>query len=224
LFHRISITGNLQMPPLAREVNDRAAITAIAAWINSLPRNGASLPTNWSHQDIGSVGFKGDASFLNGHFNLIASGADIWDNSDAFHFASTPLDGDGQIIARLTSMQFTDPWAKAGVMFREDFSPGSKHAFMAVTAGGGSAFQWRTAENNSSGNTDGPACQIPYWVKLVRSGDTFTGYVSADGENWRRMDSVTIPMDKTIHVGLVLSAHNNSELNSSLFDNVSLTP
>ena len=119
-------------------------------------------------------------------------------------------------------MQFTDPWAKAGVMFRESLSPGSKHALMIVTAGGFSSFQWRNAENNPSGNTDGPACQIPYWVKLVRSGDTFTGYISADGENWQRVDSVTIPMNKTIYVGLALTAHNNSALNSSLFDNVSV--
>ena len=224
LFHRISITGNLQMPPLARNVNDRAAITEIAAWINSLPRAESSLPANWFHADIGSVGEKGDASFLNGHFNLIASGADIWENADSFHFAYTPLDGDGQIIARVTSMQFTDPWAKAGVMFRENLSPGSKHAMIVITAGGFSSFQWRAAENNPSGNTDGPACQIPYWVKLVRSGDTFTGYVSADGQNWRRVDSVTIPMEKKIYVGLALSAHNNSALNSSLFDNVSVSP
>jgi uncharacterized repeat protein (TIGR03806 family) len=223
LFHRISITGNLQMPPLARNLNDRAAITAIAAWINSMPYNESSLPANWSHQDIGIVGFNGEASFLNGHFNLIASGADIWDNADAFHFACTPLVGDGQIVARVTSMQFTDPWAKAGVMFRESFSPGSIHALMAVTAGGGSAFQWRPASDAASRNTDGPSTKIPYWMKLVRSGDTFTGYVSADGENWRRVDSVTIPMEKKIYVGLALSAHNNSALNSSLFDNVQVS-
>jgi uncharacterized repeat protein (TIGR03806 family) len=223
LFHRISITGNLQMPPLARNINDRAAITMIAAWINSLPHDESSLPPNWSHRDIGSVGFPGEASFLNGHFNLIASGDDIWENADGFHFAYTPLAGDGQIVAHVTSMQFTDPWAKAGVMFRENLSPGSKHAMIVVTAGGFSSFQWRAAENNSSGNTDGPACQIPYWVKLVRSGDTFTGYVSADGENWQRVDSVTIPMNKTIYVGLALSAHNNSALNSALFDNVEVS-
>jgi uncharacterized repeat protein (TIGR03806 family) len=224
LFHRVSITGNLQMPPLARNLTDRNAVTVIAAWINSLPRNESSLPANWSHQDIGIVGFNGEASFLNGYFNLIASGADIWENSDAFHFACTPFTGDGQIIARVTSMQFTDPWAKAGVMFRESFSPGSRHALMTVTAGGGSAFQWRPEPDKISRNTDGPSCQIPYWVKLVRSGDTFTGYLSADGNDWKRVDSVTIPMNKTIYVGLALSAHNNSALNSSLFDNVIVSP
>jgi uncharacterized repeat protein (TIGR03806 family) len=223
LFHRISIVGDLQMPPLARNVNDSAAIATIATWINSLPPNKSSLPPNWAHADIGDVGLKGDASFLDGHFNVIASGTDIWDTNDSFHFAYKPMDGDGQIVARVTSMQFTDPWAKAGVMFRENLSPGSKHAMMVVTAGGFSAYQWRPTPDAASRNTDGPSTKLPQWVKLVRAGDTFTGYISADGENWQRVDSIAVPMAQKIYVGLVVSAHNNAALNSTLFDNVEVS-
>jgi hypothetical protein len=31
-------------------------------------------------------------------------------------------------------------------------------------------------------------------------------------------------MNKTVYVGLALTAHNNSELNSALFDHVTITP
>src|SRR5208282_9146 len=106
-----------------------------------------------------------DASFLNGRFNVIASGSDIWESADAFHYAYTPLAGDGEITARIVSMQFTDPWAKVGVMFRESLAPGSKHALMAVTAGAGSAFQWRPTAGHASRNTDGPTTTVPFWVK-----------------------------------------------------------
>ena len=224
LFHRISITGNSQMPPLARNLNDAGAISTITRWIESLPAISAALPPNWSHRDIGAVGLAGDASYLNGQFNLIASGTDIWDNADGFQFASTPLDGDGQIVARVFSMQYTDPWDKAGVMFRENFSPGSKYALMSLTGSGGSAFQCRPEPDKSSRNTDGPATKTPQWVKLVRAGDTFTGYVSTDGQNWQRVDSVTLPMAKKIYAGLAVTAHNNSALNSTLFDNVDVSP
>jgi uncharacterized repeat protein (TIGR03806 family) len=224
LFRRVIITGQNQMPPLAKNVVDTNAVAAIGKWILSLHNTVASLPKNWRDADIGNVSSAGEASSLNGLFNLIASGDDIWDAADSFHFAGKPLTGDGQVVARVTSMQFTDPWAKAGVMFRENFSPGARHALMVVTAGGGSAFQRRETADKISGNTDGPATKIPYWVKLVRAGDTFTGYVSADGKIWQRTDSVTIPMGKTIYAGLALTAHNNSALNSSLFDNVSVTP
>jgi uncharacterized repeat protein (TIGR03806 family) len=223
LLRRISILGNLQMPPLARNVNDTNAISTIARWIESLPAISASLPKNWSHADIGNVGLPGDASYLDGRFNLIASGTDIWETNDEFQFACTPMDGDGQIVARVTTMQFTDPWAKAGVMFRENLSPSSKHAMIVVTAGGFSSYQWRPEPDKLSRNTDGPSTKLPQWVKLVRTGDTFTGYISADGKIWQRIDSIAVPMAKKIYVGLAVTAHNNAALNSVLFDNVEVS-
>ncbi|HEX3890130.1 MAG TPA: PQQ-dependent sugar dehydrogenase [Verrucomicrobiae bacterium] len=222
LFHRINIVGDLQMPPIARNVTDRAAVATIAAWINSLPHTDSSLPENWSHVDIGNVGVKGDASFVGDKFNVVASGSDIWENADSFHFASTTLEGDGQIVAHVASMQYTDPWAKGGVMFREDDSAGSKYVFMALTAQNGSIYQWRPAANLGSHNTDGESAIIPKWVRLTRAGDFFTGEISVDGVNWERVDRISVPMNKKISVGLAVCAHNNIELNSTLFDNVSV--
>jgi regulation of enolase protein 1 (concanavalin A-like superfamily) len=203
---------------------DQQAVSTIAGWINSLSPLAPSLPPGWTHVDIGTVGLAGDASFLYDRFNLIASGTDIWDTADGLHFAGLRLTGDGEISARVVSMQYTDPWAKAGVMFRENFSPGSKHAMVAVTAGGGSAYQWRPVADKSSRNTDGPSANVPYWVRMVRAGDTFTGYVSTDGHDWKPVDSIAVPMSRTIYVGLALTAHNNSALNSALFDHVTVTP
>jgi hypothetical protein len=38
------------------------------------------------------------------------------------------------------------------------------------------------------------------------------------------VDRITIPMGRTVYVGLALTAHNNSALNSALFDHVTVTP
>jgi uncharacterized repeat protein (TIGR03806 family) len=222
LLHRISYTGDLQMPPLARNVNDTNAIDTITQWINSLPRNAATLPKGWGHRDVGPVGIKGDASFLNNQYNLIASGTDIWQTVDGFHYAYTTEKGDAQIVARVISMQFTDPWAKAGVMFRQDMSPGSKHVMMVITAGGFSSYQWRPTPGQWTHNTDGPTTTTPYWVKLVRHGNVFTGYISPDGSDWKRIDNITVPLPNKLYVGLVVSSHDNTSLNSVMFDNVSL--
>lgn len=223
MVQRISMVGPLQMPPLARNVDDTNAIQTITQWIDSLPHNVATLPENWSHQDIGDVGVKGDASFLNGQYNVTASGTDIWFNVDGFHMAYTPIEGDAQIIARVRSMQYTDPWAKAGVMFREDLSPGSKHVMMVITAGGFSSYQWRVKSGQNMHNTDGPTTTTPYWVKLVRQGDLFIGYISPDGTNWTHIDSISVPMNQKLYVGLAVSSHVNTELNSVMFDNVTIS-
>ncbi len=224
LLHRISITGEGQMPPLARNLVDDKAVAVIAQWIASLRTTTAKLPKNWTDADIGNVGASGEASYLNGLFNVIGSGNDIWDVADALNFASRSLTGDGQIVAHIRSLQYTDPWAKAGVMFRENSSSGAKYAMMAITAHNSSVYQWRPVANQGSHNTDGASAIIASWVRLTRAGDTFTGEISVDGKIWQQVDRITVPMNKTVSVGLALSAHNNSELNSSLFDNVTIKP
>jgi uncharacterized repeat protein (TIGR03806 family) len=223
LFQRLNLTGENQMPPLARNLVDDKAVSVLAQWIRSLRAVAATLPKNWADADIGNVGVAGEASYLNGLFNVIASGDDIWDIADSLHFASRTLTGDGRIVAHISSLQYTDPWAKAGVMFRENSSPGSKYAMMAVTAHNSSVYQWRPAANQSTHNTDGASEKIAGWVRLTRVGDTFTGEISVDGKNWDQVDRIAVPMNKTVSVGLALSAHNNSALNSTLFDNVSVS-
>jgi len=224
LFHRVSLVGENQMPPLAKNVVDEKAVSVIAQWISSLRMVAATLPKSWGDTDIGNVGVSGDASYLNGLFNLIASGNDIWDVADSGHLASRPLTGDGQIVAHISSLQYTDPWAKAGVIFRENTSPGSKYVIMAITAHNTSVYQWRPVPDQGSHNTDGASAIIASWVRLTRAGDTFTGDISVDGKNWQTVDHITVPMNKAVAVGLALSAHNNSVLNSTLFDHVTVTP
>jgi len=224
LFQRVSIVGENQMPPLGKNVVDDQAVAVIGKWITSLHAAELSLPRGWSDTDIGNVGVTGDASYLNGGFNLLASGGDIWESADAFHFARRPLAGDGSITARVVSVQYTDPWAKAGVMLRENDSAGAKYVFMGFTGQGGSVLQSRAAADSASDSTDGPEAKLPHWFKLTRRGNLFNGYVSADGTNWLAAGSVTNTLNKNLAIGLALTAHNNSQLNSTLFDHVSVKP
>jgi uncharacterized repeat protein (TIGR03806 family) len=224
LFHRISIVGENQMPPLAKNVVDTNAVAVFAKWISSLPVRAPVLPRGWQDADIGDVGQPGESSFLNGRFNLLASGGDIWGYADAFHFVYRPLNGDGQIIAHVASMQYTDPWAKAGVMIRENISADAKDILMALSGQGGSTLQWRPVTGDrTSGSVDGPPARLPYWVKLTRVGNIFTGYVSADGINWQTVGTATVPMNKNLLIGLAVTSHNNSVLNSTLFEHVSFS-
>ena len=77
------------------------------------------MPAPWATQDVGNPLVAGDASYAAGSFTLSGAGVDIWDVADQFRFVYQPLDGDGEIVARVESLQATDVWAKAGVMMRE---------------------------------------------------------------------------------------------------------
>jgi predicted phage tail protein len=60
----------------------------------------------------------------------------------------------------------------------------------------------------------------PYWVRLVRNGNTFTGYRSPNGTTWTQQGTTTISMGSTVYVGLALTSHNSASLCASVFDNV----
>jgi uncharacterized repeat protein (TIGR03806 family) len=222
LFHRVSITGENQMPPIARNLVDTQAVAVVGQWILALHARPPELPKGWSSRDIGGVGVSGEADYLNGRFNLLASGNDIWEAADSFHFASRPLAGNGSVVARVVSVQYTDPWAKAGVMLRESEAPGAKYVFLGLTGQGGSVLQSRSATDGPSASADGPEAKLPHWLKLTRNGSVFNGYVSADGTNWLAAGSVTNSLSKKLSGGLALTAHNNNVLNSTLFESVTV--
>lgn len=188
--------------------------------VNVYPSQG--LPSPWLTQNVGGVGVAGDATYAGGTFTVRGSGADIWGTADAFRYVYRTLNGDGEIIARVASVQNTDGWAKSGVMIRETLAANARHASMFLTPGNGLAFQQRTAVGGASTHTAGGAATAPYWVRMVRSGSTFTAYKSTNGTTWISVGSTTITMASSVYVGLAVTSHNNSVLCTSTLDNVSV--
>lgn len=182
----------------------------------------AVLPAPWVTADIGAVAAAGSASASGGVFTVRGSGADIWNGADEFRFVHRTLSGDGQITARVTGITNTDLWAKAGVMIRDTVSPSSPHAMVVLTPGNGAAFQYRTAAGSVSTHIAGGAAAAPLWVRVVRSGNTLSGYRSADGVTWTALGSATIPMGAQVQVGLAVTAHNDGAINTAMFDNLSV--
>jgi regulation of enolase protein 1 (concanavalin A-like superfamily) len=188
---------------------------------NSVPTNTVgNLVAPWVSKDVGPVGSAGTGTLSNGTFVVTGSGADIWGTSDAFQFVYQPWTGDGEIVAKVNSVEKTDPWAKAGVMFRSDLTATSAHAMTVISAGAGAAFQRRTVTGGGSTHTGGPYVTAPYWVRMVRAGNVFTSYVSTDGSTWTQVGSDTITMGNTCYVGLVACAHNNSASSAATMSNV----
>src|SRR5262249_13369658 len=134
--------------------------------------------------DIGAVGLSGEAVYAtNGTFTVTASGADIWDTADQFHYVYRPWKGDGAIIVEITQLQPTDGFAKAGLMFRETLDPGSANAMQFLAPSAGAGFQSRTVSADVTTYMSESPAVAPYWLKLERIGNTFQGYTSADGTN-----------------------------------------
>ena len=182
--------------------------------------SGGALPAPWLNQDVGAVGAAGSAVFVSGAFTVDASGADIWGTADEFHYVYQPLTGDGEIVVRVASLTNTDPWAKAGVMIRETLAADSAHASVFISPGNGAAFQRRTLTAGTSVTTAGGAVSAPYYVRLVRRGNTFYSFISSDGQNWTAIGSDTVVMGATVQIGMAVTSHNDGVLTAGTFDGV----
>jgi hypothetical protein len=160
-----------------------------------------------------------------GTFTMAASGADIWDNADEFHYAYKMLSGQGSIVAMVQSVENNDSWAKAGVMIRETLDPDSAHTMVVVTPAEGVSFQRRAETAGISTHETTGGITAPYWVKIERDlSGNFTGYRSADGSSWERQGlSEYIQMGANVYIGLAVTAHNASATCEAVFTNVTTT-
>jgi hypothetical protein len=185
---------------------------------------------DWTREDVNSLTlwFRGMppiyGSFVAGPptWTLTARGTDIWDEADEFFFAYKQLSGEGSITARVDSITDTDAWAKPGVMIRESLEPGSVHAMIVVTPGSGVSFQRRITGGAGSDETTEPGIIAPQWVRLTRSGNTFTADYSATGtaNSWTTLGSIDIAMLPDTYIGLCLTSHNVNATCTAEFSNV----
>ncbi len=184
----------------------------------------AAIPLSWAAADVGTAASTpGAFSQVDGKFVVAGSGIDIWNREDGFRFVHLPVNGDCALTARVIALEDTSPYAKAGVMFREGLSTGAAHVMVDVTPSRGVEFIFRAGTDGITFATPQTGPKAPYWIRIERKANVFTGYSSPDGIKWTQTGTpeiVAIP--STAYVGLVTCSHNNGMLCTASFDNVSL--
>jgi ABC-type transport system involved in multi-copper enzyme maturation permease subunit len=136
--------------------------------------------------------------------------------TDSFYFVHQALAGNGSITVRVTALtgripDFSGgggtgggtrmrsglvPWAKAGIIIKASTRQGSAYAAMMITGGHGVRMQYDYTGDVAASPLPGNAASVsaagPRWLRLTRSGDTITGYDSADGTHWAKVAAVTL--------------------------------
>jgi regulation of enolase protein 1 (concanavalin A-like superfamily) len=181
------------------------------------------LPVSWLDQDVGAVGLTGSAGFANGTFTVAGAGqGTFFTSADGFHFVYRPLAGDGTLVARVVSVQGSSA-AQAGIMVRETLDAAASHVYL-FDYSSSLLLTERTSTGASSSYQSMGSGTLPNWMKLVRSGNVFSMYGSADGVNWAALGtSQTVSMAQSVYVGLAVSNRTTASLATATFDNVSLT-
>jgi ABC-type transport system involved in multi-copper enzyme maturation permease subunit len=148
--------------------------------------------------------------------------------TDSFNFAHQPLTGSGSITARVVSLtgahpKFNgpeqvgqvptmtpglSPWSKAGIIVTASTQQGSAYAAMLVTGTHGVRMQ-DDYTRDLAGLPGNVTAAQPRWLRLTRSGDTITGYDSADGRRWTQVGTAHLTgLPKTVQIGMFATSPN----------------
>lgn len=178
----------------------------------------------WSGADIGAPTLTGSDSQSNGVWTIAGSGTDVGGTADQFHFVSQLLSTDGGISARVLSQTNTNSAAQAGVMLRQGPSANAPfYAILVTPLKGIIVFDRATSGVNvhTVATISGVA---PAYVKVQRSGNTFSAYTSNDGVNWTLVPGSSTPLGLvgTIFVGMAVSSHTTSKISTATFDTVTV--
>jgi hypothetical protein len=214
-------------------LNRRAPALSLLLLLVTLPATAQITPYPWSANDVGNVGIPGNASVSNGIFTVSGGGSDIWDTADSFLFVNQPVTGDGQgtqsvdqVVARVTSIQNTNVYAKAGVMFRQSLDPSATSVILDVKPDGGIELMARMSPGDVTTFLGGAFVEsFPVSLKLTRvSGSVeslIVAYVMGAGDSgWTQIGFAAVPIAPTAFAGLAVTSHDPSTLNTSTFDQV----
>ena len=158
-------------------------------------------------------------------YNITAGGADIGGSAaDGFRFAYEPVTGDFDAVVQVSSLTAVNSGSRAGLMVRSTLDAGAQMIFSGASASDGYRFNYRTTDNAVGTFTKYGTVSYPnVWVRLVRSGNLFTGYYSTDGTNWTQTMSLTLAMPDTVYFGLAVASHDVTQTTTAQLRNFSVT-
>ena len=182
----------------------------------------ASAQVTWTQGDLGNTGASGTYSFNSGVHTVGGAGSAIGGTADSFCYVSSPTTGNVEIIGRVNTQTNTNPYAVAGFMMRSALTTNSVNAFISVSPSNGVNFSSRASTGGTTSTTYGPTVAAPAYIRLVRSGSSFSGYQSADGINWTLVGTSTLSsMPNSFYVGMAVCSYSFGNLSTATFDKFS---
>jgi uncharacterized repeat protein (TIGR01451 family) len=181
------------------------------------------VPSPWIDTDVGAPSPAGSATYANGVFTVNGSGTDIWGTTDQFNYVYQPLagDGNGTIIARVTSQTNTSSNAKAGVMIKQSTTAGTDYMLISTAPNGVVKVQYDFSGSVQATTT----YSFPnVWMKLVDLNGVITAYLSPDGVTWTNILHKTLSITAPATIGIFECSHKTGSIGTATFDNVSFTP
>jgi catechol 2,3-dioxygenase-like lactoylglutathione lyase family enzyme len=158
-------------------------------------------------------------------YRITGGGANVWDTTDAFYFIWSRMAGDLSLTADVAWIGASPTeHRKAMLMVREGLASGAAYADAVSHGNGLTSLQFRGVANESTYqtfiNVEGPAR-----LRLVRQGSRFTMYAGKPGGEPKEVGPVEyVRIKDPAYVGLGVSSHVATTLETAVFSNVKLEP
>lgn len=158
-----------------------------------------------------NIGGSGQLTNVVGGYNISASGADIGDTTDHFHFSYQRRTGDFDVRTRIAGISITDPFMHAGLMARETLAADSRFTAAFASSPQLGAFHEARQTVGTKAASAAPGGHFPanyphMWLRLQRAANQFTSFASLDGEIWTQLGSATISLPSTVNLGLAVAS------------------
>ena len=166
---------------------------------------------------------------------IVAGGADIWQAADSFVFNYFAVTSDFDFRLRVLSVEDTDGggFARTGLMVRDALTADSHHMMVPVNANNTAQTIYRTQVGGNASDNGAlvPAFGNNSWVRLVRHGNVFANFVSANGTNWtplyqfdgaREGDGAFT--NAVMYLGIATSSHDANKTTTAVVSDLSVTP
>ena len=161
-----------------------------------------------------------------GIWQIGATGADIDGTASAFAFVAQHTTGNGYMQALLNSQQDTDYHAKAGIAYTLDTSAGTPLYGAFLTPAHQLFVEYRPSQDAHTrllvGGTGGYT--IPLYIRVTRTGDTFSAQTSPNTQVWTQAahSTITIPaLHGALLAGMAVTSHHAGMVGQAVFDNIS---
>ena len=165
----------------------------------------------------------GESERTGNTWTVRGTGRNLWRTVNELHYTFGTVDGDADLVARVTDFVARHDAAKAGLMIRTDLDPESPHGFVGCTNRCGSEVLWQletAAGTQAHRVNDGVA--PPQWYRIRREGDTVTTFISEDRIEWEPLDEQCLPLGERALYGLAVTSHDGEECATATFEDVTL--
>jgi len=182
---------------------------------------GDHLSIGWAYEEAAAVTYTDAAIGANvtqsftdnpdGSFNLSVEAGVIYDTEDSFGFRYREWTGDGEIVAKISDVDFDMSWTQVGLMMRSTLDANSPYALI---YGRGETYGMRFNRREVAGGGSKNSKYRSHnkeWMKLERKGNVISAFVSDDGKTWVYLGKETYDsLPETMYVGVAATDWNSS--------------